>query len=80
MNKNLLITIIKLTNVNAANSYLNKIGYNFSYEEINLLLPYLKLNTHLLEKDKKDLLISNIPYPISSYCKYQLIKLFDQFI
>ena len=80
MNKTILSIFIKALNVNSSYHYLNKLGYNFSYEEIELLLPYLKKNIDLLEKDKKCYLINNIPYEISPYCKLQLSKLFDQFV
>lgn len=80
LNKNILITLIKITNVSSAYSYLNKIGYNFTLEEINLLLPYIRRNLDLLDKDKKDILLDNIPYQVTPYCKYQLNKLFNEFI
>lgn len=80
LNKNILIALIKITNVSSAYSYLNKIGYNFTLEEINLLLPYLRRNLDLLDKDKKDILLDNIPFQITPFCKFQLNKLFIEFI
>ena len=80
LNKNILIALIKITNVCSAFSYLNKIGYNFTLEEINLLLPYLRRNLDLLDKDKKDILLDNIPFQITPFCKFQLNKLFIEFI
>ena len=80
VNKTLLTLFIKALNVNSSYFYLNKLGYDFSYEEIEILLPYLKNNVEYLEKDKKHYLLSKIPKNISPYCKKQVSDLFDQYI
>lgn len=79
MNKNILILFIKSLNVNNSMFYLKYLGYDFSKDEIEKILPYLKSNTDKLDKNNKNYLMDNLP-PVSPYCKKQLSKLFDQFI
>lgn len=79
MNKNILSLFIKTLNVDSSFRYLNYFGYNFTRQEIELLLPYLKENVDKLDKNNKIDFFTNIP-PVSTYCKNQLSKLFDQFI
>ena len=80
MNKTILSLFIKALNVDSSFFYLNKLGYDFTYQEIEILLPYLKNNIDLLDKNKKDYLLNKIPTTISPYCKKQVSKLFDKYI
>lgn len=79
MNKNILSLFIKTLNIDSSFRYLNYFGYNFTRQEIEILLPYLKENVDKLDKNNKNDFFTNIP-PVSPYCKNQLSKLFDQFI
>ena len=79
MNKTILSLFIKALNVESSYRYLNYFGYDFTKQEIEIVLPYLKSNVDKLDKGNKEYLLSNLP-PVSLNCKQQLSKLFDQFI
>ena len=79
LNKTLLTIFIKNLSVDSSLRYLNYLGFQFTYKEVENILPYLKDNLDLLDKEHKDYLLNNLP-PVSSSCKYQLSLLFDRFI
>ena len=59
LNKNILILFIKSLNVNNSMFYLKYLGYEFSRDEIEIILPYLKSNTDKLDKNNKNYLMDN---------------------
>lgn len=80
LNKTLICFFIKTLTEESAFRYLNYFGYDFSLQQIKIILPYLKNNLDKLENKYKKYLIDNLPSNVSSYSKFQLIKLFDQYI
>ena len=80
LNKAILIIFIKSLNIDSAYKYLNYFGYKISKEDAIVVLPYLKSNLHLLDKNNKDILLENLPKSVSYNSKEELIRLFDKYV
>ena len=80
MNKNVIIFFIKTVNIESANTYLNMIGFNFSKDQIRLILPVLKNNIDKIYEEDINGILRNLPKNVTNYSKNQLIKLFNLYI
>jgi hypothetical protein len=80
LNKNVIIFFIKTVNIESANNYLNMIGFNFSKDQIRLILPVLKNNIDKIYEEDINGILQNLPKNVTNYSKNQLIKLFNLYI